>query len=100
MTKINEMVFKLESLNHDTSLYLNMGYYHILISQNASNLCMIIIPWWKYWYKRLPMGVANSPDIFQQKMNGLFHIFEFICSCIDELLVLTKGYWADDEQKL
>ena len=45
----------------------------------------------KYWYKHLPMGVANSPDIFQQEMNYLFHGFEFIRVCIDDLLILTKG---------
>ena len=32
----------------------------------------------KYRYKHLTMRVANSPDIFQQKMNDLFHGFEFI----------------------
>ena len=32
-----------------------------------------------YFYKRLPMGVANYPDIFQQKMNDLFHEFEYPC---------------------
>ena len=42
-------------------------------------------PLGKYRYKRLPMGVANSPDIFQQKMNDLFQVFEFIRSYIDEI---------------
>ena len=37
------------------------------------------------------MGVANPQDVFQQKMNHLFHGFEFICEYIDELLVLKKG---------
>ena len=32
----------------------------------------------KYCYKRLPIGVANSPEILQHKMNDLFHGFEFI----------------------
>ena len=59
-----------------------MGYYHIGLSKNASNLCTIIIPWGKYCYKRLPMGVADSPDIPQQNMNDLFHGFEFICAYI------------------
>ena len=36
------------------------------------------IQWLKYWYKILPMGVANSPNIFQQKMNHLFQGFRFI----------------------
>ena len=46
------------------------------------------------------MEVANFPDIFQQKMNELFDEFEFICTYIDGLLILTKGYWIDHVQKL
>ena len=41
------------------------------------------------------MGVANSPEIFQHKMNDLFHGFEFRCAYIDDILVLIKGYWTD-----
>ena len=47
-------------------------------------------PMWKNCYKCLPIGVANSPDILQHKMNDLFHEFEFIRACIDKLLILTK----------
>ena len=54
----------------------------------------------KYRYKRLSMGVAKSPDIFQQKMNGFFHVFEFIRAYIDDLLILTKGDWTYHIQKL
>ena len=50
--------------------------------------------------ERVPMGVANSPDIFHQKMNDLFHGFELICAYIDGHLVLTKGYWTDHVHKL
>ena len=71
------MLLKLEGFEYATSLDLNMGYYHIRLSKNANNLCTIILPCRKYRYKRLPMGVANSPDIFQKKMNNLYHGFEF-----------------------
>ena len=77
-----------------------MGYYHIQISNNVSNLCTIIIQWENYCYKHLPMRVANSPDIFQQKMIYLFHGFEFIRAYIDEILILTKGEWTYHVQKL
>ena len=46
------------------------------------------------------MGVANSPEIFQQKVNDSFHRFEFIRVYIDDMLVLTKGDWTYDIQKL
>ena len=80
MPKINKMLLKLEGFQYASPLDLNMGYYHIWLSENASNLCTIILPWWKYNYKLIPMGVANSPDIFQQKMNDLSNGFEFICA--------------------
>ena len=77
-----------------------MGYYHIRIRKNTSNLCTIILYWGKYRYKRLTMRVSISPDIFQQKMNDLFHGFEFIRAYIDNLLILTKRYWTDHVQNL
>ena len=45
MPKINEILFKLEGFQFTLSLDLNMGYYNIQLSKNASNLFTIIIPW-------------------------------------------------------
>ena len=46
------------------------------------------------------MGVENLPDIFQQKMNDLFHVLEFIHAYIDYVLILTKVYWTYPVQNL
>ena len=46
------------------------------------------------------MGVANSPEILQQKMNDLFHGSGFSRAYKDELLILPKGYWTYHVQKL
>ena len=54
----------------------------------------------KILLKQLSMGVANSPDIFQQKMNDLFNGFKFICVYIYDLLILTKGDCTDHVHKL
>ena len=75
MPNTNEMLLRLEDFQYATSLDLNMGYYHIRLRKNTSDLCTIIIMWVKYRYKRPQVGVANSPDILQQKMNDLFHGF-------------------------
>ena len=68
-----------------------MDYYHIRSSQQASSLCTIILLLRKYRYKRLPMGVSNSPEIFREKMNETFRGFEFIQAYIDDLLIIAKG---------
>ena len=46
------------------------------------------------------MGIENSPDIFQQEMNGLFHGYECIRAYIDDLLILIIGDWTYHVQKL
>ena len=37
------------------------------------------------------MGLHNSPDIFQDKMNELFYGLEYVRAYIDDLLVISNG---------
>ena len=50
--------------------------------------------------QRLPMGLCNSPDIFQEKMSEFFDGLDFVRTCIDDLLTLTKGTFEDHLEKL
>jgi hypothetical protein len=70
------------------------------LDQDASKICTIIFPWGKYSYKRLPMGIAGSPDIFQEKMSNLMATLEFIQTYLDDLLIITKGSLKDHLEKL
>ena len=44
----------------------------------------------KYEYLRLPMGLCNSPDIFQEKMSELMTGLEFARAYLDNLLITSK----------
>ena len=48
------------------------------------------VKWGKYEYLRLPMGLCNSPDIFQEKMSELMYGLEFARAYLDDLLVVSK----------
>ena len=98
--KIQDLLMKLEGFRYGTSLDLKMGYYHIELSPNSKRLCTIVTPWGKYECQRLPMGLCNSPDIFQERMSTLMDGLEFVRTYIDDLLVLTKGSWDDHLTKL
>ncbi len=85
------MLQELEGFTFATSLDLNMGYYTRL-DPDASKICTIIFPWGKYAYKRLLMGVAGSPDIFQAKMSELMAALEFVHAyLLDDLLCITRA---------
>ena len=97
---IQDMLLNLEGFQYATSLDLNMGYYHIELSPTSKRLCTLVFPFGKYEMQRLPMGLCNSPDIFQEKMSELFDGLEFVRTYIDDLLCLTKGDFSDHLEKL
>ena len=98
--KIQDLMMKLEGFMYGTSLDLNMGYYHIELCPDSKKLCTIVLPFGKYEYQRLPMGLSNSPDIFQEKMSTLMHDLEYVRAYIDDLLIISKGSWTDHLEKL
>jgi hypothetical protein len=98
--KIQDLLLKLEGFQYATSLDLNMGYYHIELSPFSKQLCTIILPWGKYEYQRLPMGLCNSPDIFQEKMSELMTDLEYVRCYIDDVLIISKGSFIDHMYKL
>ena len=91
---------ELEGFSYATALDLNRGYYTIRLDPDSSKICTIIFPWGKYSYKRLPMGIAGSPDIFQAKMMELMESLEYVWAYIDDLLCISRGSLEDHLAKL
>jgi hypothetical protein len=56
---------------------------------------MVILPWGKYEHLRLPMGLCNSPDIFQEKMSELMEGLEFARAYVDNLLIIWTGDFSN-----
>ena len=97
--KIQDLLLNLEGFKYATLLDLNMGYYHIQLDPASMKLCTFVFSWGKCEYVKLPMGLCNSPDIFQEKINELFDGLEYIRAYIDDLFILTNGTWEDHIEK-
>ena len=63
-------------------------------------LCTIIMPWGKYKYQQLPMGLCNSPDIFQECMFELFLDLEYVQVYINDLLVMSCSTFKEHLDKV
>ena len=100
LPKIQDLMLKLEGFQFATSLDLNMGYYHIELSPFSKELCTIVLPWGKFEYQRLPMGLCNSPDIFQEKMSILMQGLDFVRTYLDDVLCLTCDTFEDHLKQL
>jgi len=97
---IQDMLLNLERFQWATSLDLIMGYYHIRLDPASKQLCTIVLPFGKAVYQAIPMGLCNSPDIFQEKMSELMDGLAFVRTYIDDLLCLTKGTFSDHLKKV
>ena len=93
--EIHVLLLKFEGFQYTMSIDLNMGYYHTELDPDSSWLCTIVLTWGKYKYLKLPMGLCNSLNIFQEKMNKLFSGFNYVGAYIDGLLVITKGSFEE-----
>ena len=51
-------------------------------------------------YQWLPMGVAGSPDVFQERMSGLMEFLKYVKMYIDDLLIILKDSFKDNLTKL
>jgi hypothetical protein len=70
------------------------------LDPDASKICTIIYLWGKYPYKRLPMGIAGPPDIFQGKMLELMETLDYVRAYLDDLLCISKLSLKDHLEKL
>jgi hypothetical protein len=100
MPSIHELFKRFEGFTYCTALDLNMGFWTILLDKFLHRLCTIILPWGKYCYLRLPMGLACSLDIYQEKMSELFIDMTFVIVYQDDILVLTSGSFDDHLRQL
>ena len=65
--KISSVLQEMEGFSYATALDLNMGYYTIRLDPDAQRICTIILPWGKYSYMQLPIGISGSLDFFRRK---------------------------------
>jgi len=97
---VQDMLLNLEGFKWATGLDLNVGCYHIRLDPVSKQLCAVVLPFGKCEHQTIPMGLCDSPDIFQEKMSELMDGLAFVQTHIDDFLCLTKGAFSDHLEKV
>ena len=100
LPKIQDLLQSVPKFSFVTTLDLNMGYYSTPIHPDDAHYLAFVVPWGKYKYLRLPMGINTAPDEFQARMMSFFGDLSYVRVYLDDLVIITTGSAADHIEQL
>lgn len=71
------------------------GYWHVEIDPDSSTLCTFNTPVGRYRFKRLPLGIVVSQDIFQRGLDD--RNIPNVTGIIDDIIVFGSTQEERDE---
>ena len=96
LPRINKTLQKLERFKSATALDLLLGFYSIPLDKESQKMCSTILPWGKYKYKRMPMGVSCAPLMFQYIMTDTLRGLDVPVYCDDILVIQRQSQSTED----
>ena len=91
--RIQDIIRKRGRYRYMTKIDISMQFYTFELDEESSWLCVIVTPFGKYRYLRLPMGVCNSPDFAQDIMEDIFKdMMHEIDIYIDDIGIFDEDY--------
>ena len=100
LPRIDNIISSFDSFTYTTKLDLSIGYYHFSLDNESKNLSTISLTWGNYRYKRLPMGIMPTLDVFQSKMNSLFYDLDYVKVYINDILIMLHNNKQDHLNKV
>ena len=91
LPKIDEMFAKLCGTKIFTTVYLNSGYYHIGLTDEAKPKTAFITPHSKWHFNMMPFGLAQAPSYFQQLRNQVLQGLDFSIAYLDDIVIFSNN---------
>lgn len=69
---VDEIIAKLKGSNYFSTLDANKGFWMIKLTNNSKNLTTFNTPFGRFYFNRLPFGLASSPEVFHRVFSEIF----------------------------
>uniref|UniRef100_A0AAV1TBR0 Reverse transcriptase domain-containing protein n=1 Tax=Peronospora matthiolae TaxID=2874970 RepID=A0AAV1TBR0_9STRA len=89
--RIREILLRLAGAKCLSTLDANMRYYARRLATSSRNYTAFCLPFGKFQYKRLPMGISTAPYEYQACMEKIFGDLDFVVVYLDDILVYSSS---------
>lgn len=91
MKTVEEVATQLNGATIFSKLDASSGFWTIKLDEESSKLTTFNTPFGRYKYKRLPMGISSSPEVFQRTVSQIFENIDGVDVIIDDILIWGKN---------
>lgn len=81
-----------------TKLDANMGFWQIPLTKDCAHYTTFITPFGRYFFNRLPFGIASAPEHFQNRMMKVTEGLEGVVRHMDNVLIWGSTQAEHDER--
>ena len=74
MPTIQDILQQCRGITYATALDMIISYYVMKVREDMRKYLVIILPWSKYVYNKMPMGLKIPADFFQRELSMIFKI--------------------------
>ena len=92
LPKIQEIFHRRRNFKYVTLLDVSMQFHTFLLDKTSQDKCVIVTPFGKFKYLRLPMGFLNSPSWAQAAMDELFSDLTDVEVYIDDVGIFSTDF--------
>jgi hypothetical protein len=91
LPRADQLFDKLSRAKYFSKIDLRTGFYQILIAEKDRHKTAFVTSQGLFEYNVLPMGLCNSPGVFQSLMNDTFreHLNRFVLVFLDDIIIYS-----------
>ena len=97
---VDEITAKLKGMTVFTVVDFKKGYWMAVLHPDSRKLTCMTLPFGRFQWTRLPMGIVVAQDIFQSKLDAIFIGMEGVTGIADDMVIAGKDEMEHDRNFL
>lgn len=87
LPSVDQTLGMLSGAKFFTKIDANMGFWQIPLTKDCAHYTTFITPFGRYFFNRLPFGIASAPEHFQNRMVKVTEGLEGVVCHMDDVLI-------------